>query len=100
MLELNCQILRRHRYCTQQRIPWFCGELSKTQISDKLRRAACSFVRDEMQHDVRQALIDLGIRSDAFSVDVVITPITTTDPEVITITYHSYMRTHPISRTR
>lgn len=73
----------------------FCGELSKTQISDKLRRAACSFVRDEMQHDVRQALIDLGIRSDAFSVDVIITPITTTDPEVITITYHSLYENSP-----
>ena len=25
------------------------GELSRTQISDKLRRAACSFVREKMQ---------------------------------------------------
>ena len=67
----------------------FSGELSKTQISDRLRRAACSFVREKMQYDVRKALVDLGIRTDAFSVDVVITPVTTTDPEVITITYHS-----------
>lgn len=64
----------------------FSGELSKTQISDRLRRAACSFVRDKMLHDVRKALVDLGIRADAFSVDVVITSVTTTDPEVITIT--------------
>lgn len=49
----------------------FSGELSKTQISDRLRRAACSFVREKMQHDVRKALVDLGIRADAFSVDVV-----------------------------
>lgn len=73
----------------------FSGELSKTQISDKLRRAACSFVREKMQHDVRKALLDLGIRADAFSVDVVITPITTTDPEVITITYHSLYEASP-----
>ena len=27
----------------------FSGELSRTQVSDKLRRAACSFVRETMQ---------------------------------------------------
>lgn len=73
----------------------FSGELSKTQISDRLRRAACSFVREKMQYDVRKALVDLGIRADAFSVDVVITPVTTTDPEVITITYHSLYEVSP-----
>ena len=73
----------------------FSGELSKTQISDKLRRAACSFVREKMQHDVRNALLESGIRADAFSVDVVITPITTTDPEVIAITYHSMYEVSP-----
>ena len=67
----------------------FSSELSKTQISDKLRRASCTFVREKMQHDVREALLGLGIRTDSFSVDVVITPITTTDPEVITVTYYS-----------
>lgn len=73
----------------------FSGELSKTQISDKLRRAACTFVREKMQFDVKEALINQGIRSDAFSVDVVITPITTTDPEVITITYQSLYDVSP-----
>ena len=73
----------------------FSGELSKTQISDRLRRAACSFVREKMQYDVRKALVDLGIRTDVFSVDVIITPVTTTDPEVITITYHSLYEVSP-----
>ncbi len=73
----------------------FGDELSKTQISDKLRRAACSFVREKMQHDVREALFALGTRQDAFSVDVVITPITTTDPEVITVTYQSLYDVSP-----
>ena len=27
----------------------FLGELSRTQVSDKLRRAACSFVREKME---------------------------------------------------
>lgn len=73
----------------------FSGELSKTQISDKLRRAACSFVREKMQYDVRNALLDLEIRAEAFSVDVAITSITTTDPEVIAITYHSLYDVSP-----
>ena len=33
------------------------GSLSRTQISDKLRRAACSFVRNKMQFDLNEALI-------------------------------------------
>ena len=73
----------------------FSGELSKTQISDRLRRAACSFVREKMQYDVKNALVDLDVRTDAFSVDVIITPVTTTDPEVITITYHSLYEASP-----
>lgn len=73
----------------------YSGELSKTQISDRLRRAACSFVREKMQHDVRKALVDLGLRADTFSVDVAITPVTTTDPEMITITYHSLYEVSP-----
>ena len=48
-----------------------------------------------MQYDVQKALMNLGIRADAFSVDVVITPVTTTDPEVITITYHSLYEVSP-----
>lgn len=73
----------------------FGGELSKTQISDKLRRAACSFVRGKMQYDVKDALLALGIRQDVFSVDVVITPVTTVDPEVITVTYQSLYDVSP-----
>ena len=39
---------------------------TKTQISDRLRRAACSFVREKMQYDVQKALMNLGIRAGAF----------------------------------
>lgn len=71
------------------------GELSKTQISDKLRLAACAFVREKMQIDIKEELSNQGIRKDAFSVDVAITPITTTDPEVIAITYQSLYDVSP-----
>ena len=46
----------------------FAGELSRTQVSDKLRRAACSFVREKMQYDVREAMVAQGIKEESFSV--------------------------------
>lgn len=67
----------------------FDGPLSKTQISDKLRRAACSFVRKQMQYDLNAQLIKNGISSDLFRVWVDITPVSTTDPEVIWVEYNS-----------
>lgn len=67
----------------------YAGELSRTQVSDKLRRAACSFVRETLQNDVREGLIAQGIASDLFSVRVNITSVTTVDPEVIYVDYHS-----------
>lgn len=33
--------------------PGYGGELSQTQISDKLRRASCYFVREKLQFDIR-----------------------------------------------
>jgi predicted nucleotidyltransferase component of viral defense system len=65
------------------------GKLSKTQINDKLRRAACSFVREILQLDVAKQLENQGISLDLFSVKVNITPVTTTDPEIIEVHYKS-----------
>ena len=48
-----------------------------------------------MQIDIKEELSDQGIREDVFSVDVAITPITTTDPEVIAVTYHSLYDVSP-----
>ena len=69
----------------------FPGELSRTQVSDKLRRAACSFVREKMQNDLREGLIALGIASEKFNVYVNSTSVSTTDPEVIYIDYESVL---------
>ena len=69
----------------------FSGTLSKTQVSDKLRRAACSFVRDTMQYDLAEQLYNNGIAEDKLKVNVNITPVTTTDPEVININYDSVL---------
>ena len=67
----------------------FIGTLSKTQISDKLRRAACKFVREKLKFDVENQLKVNGIIENLFSVSVDVTPITTTDPEIIYVTYQS-----------
>ena len=69
----------------------FVGELSRTQVSDKLRRAACSFVRERMQNDLREGLVVLGIAPEKFNVYVNITSVSTTDPEVIYIDYESVL---------
>lgn len=69
----------------------FSGILSKTQISDKLRRAACGFVRETMQHDLAEQLYKNGISKEKFKVNVDITPVTTIDPEIININYDSVL---------
>ena len=69
----------------------FSGTLSKTQISDKLRRTACAFVRKTMQHDLAEQLYESGISKENFKVHVDVTPVTTTDPEVININYDSVL---------
>lgn len=63
------------------------GSLSKNQISDKLRRAACSFVRTRLQHDLKEQMLQDGISSDNFNIRVDITSVSTTDPEVIWVEY-------------
>jgi len=62
---------------------------TNTSIRNKLRRAACKFVREELQFDVKKQLENSGINSNHFSVNVNITPITTTDPETIEVVYQS-----------
>lgn len=78
----------------------FGGSLSKTQISDKLRRASCAFVRGKLQHDLKNRLLANGIKDNEFTVTVNITPITTTDPETIEIAYASAFQGHDYIRPK
>lgn len=71
----------------------FSGPLSKTQISDKLRRAACSFVRGTLQYDLKSKMIEQGIPENSFHINVNITSVTTTDPERIEIHYNTNFET-------
>lgn len=73
----------------------FGGELSRTQVSDKLRRAACTFVRETLQKDLKAKMIEQGVKEEKFSVEVKITPVSTTDPETIYIHYKSLFDATP-----
>lgn len=69
----------------------FGGELSKTQVSDKLRRASCSFVRETLAKELEKQLLALGVEKSHFEVKVNVTSVTTTDPEVIEVHYKSVL---------
>lgn len=67
----------------------FEGELTKNQISDKLRRASCSFVRERMRTDIEDVLIKQGLSSDIMKISVRETSVSTVDPESIYVSYKS-----------
>ncbi|MEG2673885.1 MAG: nucleotidyl transferase AbiEii/AbiGii toxin family protein, partial [Muribaculaceae bacterium] len=69
----------------------FGGKLSKTQVSDRLRRASCSFVREVLAKELSNQLITLGIPTSEFEVKVNVTSVTTTDPEIIEVHYKSVL---------
>lgn len=69
----------------------FGGELSKTQISDRLRRASCSFVRETLTKELEKQLLALGIEKSDFEIKVNVTSVTTTDPEIIEVHYKSIL---------
>ena len=78
----------------------FGGQLTRTQISDRLRRAACSFVREKLQFDLFAQMEKDGINPADFKVKVSITPITTTDPETIEVEYKPAFDANPYIRTK
>ena len=78
----------------------FEGQLSKTKISDKLRRAACSFVRERLQFELANQMEKDGIGKDSFNVHVNITPISTTDPEIIEVEYKPVFNDNPYIRSK
>ncbi|MHC1691490.1 MAG: nucleotidyl transferase AbiEii/AbiGii toxin family protein [Sphaerochaetaceae bacterium] len=73
----------------QRELLGYGGNLSKTQISDKLRRASCTFVRTELKNAVSEGLLALGVSKTQFNIFVEKTSVTTVDPEKIYIEYES-----------
>ena len=68
---------------------------TNTRIRNDLRRSTCEFVREELQFDVKKQLETDGISSDLFTVKVDITSVTTTDPEIIKISYQTLFPENP-----
>jgi hypothetical protein len=64
----------------------FEGELKKRQIN-QLRRASCSYIKDELQHELNQKLHDNGMFG--YSLLVPETEATTKDPQIIEIRFKS-----------
>jgi len=65
------------------------------QISKNLRKATCTFIRNNLQFDLARQMETIGIPADLFSVTMNITPDTTVDPEKITIEYKSVFTENP-----
>lgn len=67
----------------------FTGALSKNQINDRVRRALCSFVREELPERVDNLLLSMGIPREWFRTEVITTSVSTVDPESIYIHFNS-----------
>jgi len=67
----------------------FTGILSKNQINDRVRRALCSFVREELPDRIDNMLLSMGIPREWFRTEVIRTPVSTVDPESIYIYFNS-----------
>jgi len=64
----------------------FDGELKKRQINN-LRRASCSYIKDELQHELNQKLRENGIVGYSLLVPEI--EATTKDPQIIEIHFNS-----------
>ena len=69
--------------------------LTIRQISKHLRKAACKFIRDNLQFDLARQMETNGIPADLFSVRMNITPVTTIDPEKVFVEYKSVFNASP-----
>jgi len=70
----------------------FGGNLSKNRISDRLRRASCSFVRNELSQALEKEMLELGIPANSFTITTTPSPVSTVDPEIIYISYKSVFK--------
>ena len=62
---------------------------TNTRLRNDLRRATCTFVRETLQFDLAKQLESNGLNPNDFTTKVNITPVTTTDPEIIEVEYDS-----------
>ncbi len=65
------------------------GELSKNQVSDRLRRSSCNFVRTKLKEAIEKALLEIQIPQKCFDIHTISSSISTVDPETIIVEYFS-----------
>jgi hypothetical protein len=65
------------------------------QISKNLRKAACKFIRNNLQFDLKTQMIANGIPENSFFVSMNITDVTTIDPEKVFVEYKSVFTENP-----
>ena len=65
------------------------------QISKKLRKATCKFIRNNLQFDLARQMEENGMPPDLFSVKMNITSVTTIDPEKVFVEYKSVFNASP-----
>ena len=74
----------------------FVGDIfTVKQISKNLRKAACKFIRNNLQFDVKNQMLANGIPENLFSVSMNIIDVTTIDPEKVFVEYRSVFNENP-----
>ena len=70
----------------------FEGELSRTQIA-KLRRASCAFISCAFRDAIHNQISEIGVTSDAFSLDAAFSEDSDRDPQILHLHYRSDLET-------
>jgi len=69
----------------------FSGELTKREIGKKLRKASCSFIRNELKADIDEFIFNCDIDKDQFLLEVNVTEESNVDPETLYLHYESVL---------
>jgi len=69
----------------------FAGEMTKREIGKKLRKASCSFIRNDLKADIERFILDTGIDKEQFLLEVTITEESNVDPETLYLHYESVL---------
>lgn len=69
----------------------FSGELTKREIGKKLRKASCSFIRNELKTDIERFILNCDINKKQFSLEVNVTEKSNVDPETLYLHYESVL---------
>jgi hypothetical protein len=69
----------------------FSGELTKREIGKKLRKASCSFIRNELKTDIERFILNCDIDKEQFLLEVNITEESNVDPETLYLHYESVL---------